>query len=180
MPRIHLRDLYVPLTTEWAKEFDGVDGVTVSSGSISQYEIPVDAIVSPANSFGNMGGGIDAAYVDWLGPQIEVNAKEYIRSDYYGELPVGQAIVVPTENDDVPWMIVAPTMREPMRIPPINAYLSFRAALIAVVEYNLYGVDRIDSILCPGMGTATGGIPVDLAAQLMRVAYDKIALYADC
>lgn len=163
------------LVEEWKIAFEDVDNVFVSQGDITKYDILVDAIVSPANSFGYMTGGIDAVYVDWLGEQMHINARTAIERDHYGELPVGQAIVVETASMIIPSLVVAPTMREPMRVPPINAYLSFRAALIAIIENNKWFHSReISSVLCPGMGTLTGKIPMDMAAKLMRAAYDAI------
>jgi len=45
-----------------------------------------------------------------------------------GELLVGEALVVETENELVPWIISAPTMRVPMRLrQTVNPYLAMKA-----------------------------------------------------
>ena len=87
-----------------------------------------DAIVSPANSFGFMGGGIDAAYARFFGRDLESRLQAKLRKDFYGGLPVGQAILLlPTQHRLIPWLISAPTMRVPMDISNTpNAFLAFR------------------------------------------------------
>jgi hypothetical protein len=82
MIAIHLRDLGEPLIAAWRREFDGVEGVTVSKGDIfsakpgavgpnDPIDIKADAIVSPANSFGFMDGGIDAVYTYQFGAGLQ-------------------------------------------------------------------------------------------------------------
>lgn len=74
-----------------------------------------DAIVSPANSFGFMDGGLDAALVERFGMYAETRPKQTIRDKHAGELLVGRAEVCPTNDSTVPWLICAPTMRVPHR-----------------------------------------------------------------
>jgi hypothetical protein len=80
--RVHLRDLGEPLVEAWRRAFAGVDGVTVSRGDIfstrpgpiapdAPLDVKADAIVSPANSFGFMNGGIDLVYTYQLGQIVE-------------------------------------------------------------------------------------------------------------
>ena len=92
----------------------------------------------------------------------------------YGELPVGQAIVLPTEDVNIPFLVSAPTMRVPADISEtVNVYLAFRAALIAVLAHNRTG-NPIRSLLVPGMGTGIGQVPPERAARQMRFAYDTV------
>jgi hypothetical protein len=56
----------------------------------------------------------------------------------------------------------------------VNAYLAFRAALRAVLAHNRSGAPPIRSLLCPGLGTAVGRIPVARCARQMRVAWDRV------
>lgn len=48
--RLHLRDRNEALVEAWRREFGGLANVEVSCGDI--FDVPADAIVSPANSFG--------------------------------------------------------------------------------------------------------------------------------
>jgi O-acetyl-ADP-ribose deacetylase (regulator of RNase III) len=66
-----------------------------------------------------------------------------------------------------------------MRIPGIvadtpNAYLAFRAALIAVLAHNRSEQQPIRSILCPGLATAVGRMPVARCARQMRAAWNRV------
>jgi O-acetyl-ADP-ribose deacetylase (regulator of RNase III) len=137
--------------------------------------VKADAIVSPANSFGFMDGGIDALYTYQFGSGLQARLQAVIAAEFGGELPVGEVVVVPTGNVDIPWCISAPTMRVPRDVAAtVNAYLAFRAALRAVLAHNARGDRRIGTILCPGLATAVGKMPVARCARQMRVAWDRV------
>jgi len=57
------------LAEAWRRFCGDLEFVRVHRGSI--LDIPCDAIVSPANSFGFMDGGIDAVYMRHFGPRIQ-------------------------------------------------------------------------------------------------------------
>lgn len=183
---IHLRDLGKPLVDAWNREFAGVASVRVSYGDIfttkpgqiaanDPIEIKADAIISPANSFGFMDGGIDAVYTYQFGEGLQQRLQATIERDFGGELPVGSAAIVATLHQDIPWCISAPTMRVPQNVADsVNAYLAFRASLRAVIAHNQSGLPRIESILCPGLGTAVGQMPVARCARQMRRAWDRV------
>lgn len=157
----------------WQKQFVNCADVQVLSGDILQYQ--ADAIVSPANSFGFMDGGIDLLYSQFFGWDLEARLKKLIAEKCYGELPVGQAVIVPTEHKTIPYLISAPTMRVPSDIAgTINVYLAFRAVLVAVLEHNSTSKQAIKSILAPGLGTGIGNVPPEQAAHQMRHAYEAI------
>lgn len=168
--QLHLRDRNPGMTAAWEEYFTGIEGVTISQGDI--FGATADAIVSPANSFGYMDGGIDLVYVQRFGWQLQERLQEVIRRDHDGELPVGQAVVIPTGDVEIPHLASAPTMRVPEDVSQtVNAYLAFRAALRAIREWNLSEEEKIRSVLCPGLGTAIGLIPHRVAAQQMLLAY---------
>jgi O-acetyl-ADP-ribose deacetylase (regulator of RNase III) len=97
-----------------------------------------------------------------------------IHQHHFGELPVGQAIVLPTQDTTIPFLVSAPTMRVPGDIADtVNVYLAFRAALIAVLDHNRAG-NPIRTLLVPGMGTGIGQVPAGRAARQMRHAYDVV------
>jgi O-acetyl-ADP-ribose deacetylase (regulator of RNase III) len=83
-----------------------------------------DAVVSPANSYGFMDGGIDAPYMNHFGHEIQSRVRRQIY-DHHGELLVGVADIVETSHETIPFVIAAPTMRVPLglRDSP-NAYLA--------------------------------------------------------
>jgi O-acetyl-ADP-ribose deacetylase (regulator of RNase III) len=128
--------------------------------------------VSPANSFGFIDGGIDLAYSLRFGWSVQERLRQRLRPEHDGELPVGQAIIVPTDHADIPFVISAPTMRIPMDVSTtVNAYLAFRAAIRAAREHNRTATRPIDTILCPGMATGVGCLSYDACAWQMFLAY---------
>jgi O-acetyl-ADP-ribose deacetylase (regulator of RNase III) len=183
---IHLRDLGRPLIDAWNQEFADVPSVRTSCGDIfsekpgqvgvnDPIDVKADAIISPANSFGFMDGGIDAVYTFQFGDGLQQRLQAVIERDFGGELPIGMAVIVPTMHEDIPWCISAPTMRVPRNVAEtVNAYLAFRAALRAVLAHNANSLAPIRSILCPGLATAVGHMPVARCARQMRVAWDRV------
>lgn len=183
---IHLRDLSAELIAAWEDAFASVPGILISQGDIfstqpgplpnnAPIDIAADAVVSPANSFGFMDGGIDAIYTHQFGFGLESRLQALLLAEHGGELPVGSAVVVETGSEEIPWCISAPTMRVPEPVPEsVNAYLAFRAALRAVVAHNAAGRRPILRVLCPGLATRTGHMPVRRCAAQMRAAWDNV------
>src|SRR5580700_10588103 len=134
-PSVFLHTLDCNMAAAWRNSFTAVPGVIIVEGDI--LEGRCDAVVSPANSFGFMDGGIDLAYRCHFGVDLQSRVQAKIRNAFFGELHVGQATVVPTGHDAVRYLVVAPTMRVPDRIgDTVNVYLAFRAALLAVLAHN--------------------------------------------
>jgi O-acetyl-ADP-ribose deacetylase (regulator of RNase III) len=122
-----------------------------------------------------MDGGIDLAYRRYFGLDLQSRVQAKILSDYHGELPVGQAMVVPTGHKAVPCLVVAPTMRIPDRVADtVNAYLAFRAALLAVLAHNDSNSSSINSLRVPALATGIGAMPVGRAAHQMHAAYVSV------
>jgi O-acetyl-ADP-ribose deacetylase (regulator of RNase III) len=91
-------------------------------------------------------------------------------------MPIGSAEIINTNHKKWSYMIAAPTMRIPENIAfTLNAYISFRAILIAINNFNESQPQRpINSLVCSGLGTGIGSMePVKCAAQ-MRAAYKLI------
>jgi O-acetyl-ADP-ribose deacetylase (regulator of RNase III) len=134
--------------------------------------------VSPANSFGYIDGGIDLVYLRRFGWELQTRLQAHLRDEHDGELPVGQATIVETFDTAIPYLVSAPTMRIPMNVSDtINAYLAFRAAIRAVKLHNreVPGA-TIRTVLCPGLCTAIGRMPPDLAARQMAAAFEACVL----
>jgi O-acetyl-ADP-ribose deacetylase (regulator of RNase III) len=175
MINLFLRDLNAEMVAAWEGEFQGLAQVDISCGNI--LDLKASAIVSPANSFGHMDGGIDLAYSRFFGWELEGQLRDLLKAEHFGELPVGQAVLVPTSHHSIPFLVSAPTMRVPSVIArTVNVYLAFRAALIAVIRHNAKSKAKIESLLVPGLGTGVGEMPFARAARQMRVAYDAIVL----
>jgi O-acetyl-ADP-ribose deacetylase (regulator of RNase III) len=165
-----LRDRNVAVVEAWRIEFAQAPDVEVSHGDI--FDLSADALVSPANSFGFMDGGIDLVYSQHFGWGLQERLRERLRSEFDGELPVGQAVIVETLDQKIPFLISAPTMRIPMDVSDtVNAYLAFRAVIRAVRSHNASKERPIESVLCPGLGTAVGRMPPQACARQMHYAY---------
>ena len=150
---ILLRDLNPQVVEAWQAAFADEPCVEVSCGHI--FDLQADAIVSPANSFGYMDGGIDLVYSQLFGFQLETRLQALLQEKHFGELPVGQALVLPTEHAFIPFLVSAPTMRVP-------------------AKHNARSSHPISTLLVPGLGTGVGEMPPERAARQMKAAYDAV------
>ncbi|MGV3663973.1 MAG: macro domain-containing protein [Prosthecobacter sp.] len=162
-----------PLGDAWLHAFKDLPDVRVVCDDIC--EVASDAIVSPANSFGFMDGGLDRLLSERFGWDLEKHVKQRIQERPMKELLVGEALVVPTQDDRVPWLICAPTMRVPMRIrTSVNAYLAMKALLLAAKAHA--ETPAIGTIAVPGLGTGVGELSPEIAAMQMAQAYREVVL----
>ncbi|XP_033102641.1 uncharacterized protein LOC117105571 [Anneissia japonica] len=187
-----LRDINTELVKAWQDIFAPHENVVVSEGDIFKDAPATDAIVSPANSFGFMDGGIELAYSRHFGLQLMSRLQETIDNEKDGELLVGDALILSTHehcvfgkteqsswqgyNQDIPikFLISAPTMRVPMDVSnTMNAYLAFRAVILKVNKHNKNPEnDPINSVLCPGLATSFGNMAPRQCALQMKYAYE--------
>ncbi len=174
--RLTLCDTNADMTDAWLDSFFGVDGVEIVQGDL--LDAAEDAVVSPANSFGDMSGGVDKRIDDFYRGAAQEWITQAIREQFLGELPVGMALVVAMPDSRIPFVVAAPTMRVPQPVPDsINAYLALRAALVAVTRHNAQNIQNtrpVHSLAVPGLCTGVGGMSPALAARQMRAAYDNI------
>ncbi len=132
-----------------------------------------DCLVSPANSFGMMDGGMDAAIINFFGSSLMERVQERILADYLGEQPVGTSMIVETGHLKHRFLAHTPTMRVPMSIIGTDIpYVAMWAMLLSVRCHNQHAQYKISSIACPGLGTGIGRVPYSEAARQMALAYD--------
>lgn len=168
--QFHLIAYNQELYEAWNETFAEHAEVRISQGDILTFT--ADAIVSPANSFGYMDGGLDLKYSQFFGWELEQRLRTVLLENHHGELPVGQAVIVATEHPAIRYLISAPTMRVPMNVAEtVNAYLAFRAVIQATQVFNQTAHDPIVSILCPGLATGEGRMPPERCAFQMYEAY---------
>jgi len=151
------------------------DSVETVIGSFSEVE-DAEAVVSPGNSFGFMTGGIDKAFRDYFGEEVEHRTKQAIYDECLGELNVGSAIMIETDNSVYPFLVYAPTMRVPSVIKGTDSvYRAVWAALKEVFNHNHqpHAVLQIEHLVIPGMGTGAGKMPFEKAAGQMLLAIDN-------
>jgi len=171
----HLCDLNADLIDQWKLYFGDHSNFTFHHGDI--FKVYEDlktsnqniGLVSPANSFGELSGGIDLLYLHYFGYRLEEEIQNKIVKEKDGELIVGDAFIVDLPDYIKGYFIVAPTMRIPMNIcGTVNVYLAFRAILIALKDSD------ITHVIVPGLGTGIGEVPPEVCAKQMYHAYSKI------
>ncbi|MCA8829036.1 macro domain-containing protein [Hymenobacter pini] len=174
---VNLIDTNPEVVAAWQRVFADVPQVTVRHASI--FDHPADALVSPANSFGFMNGGIDFAISKHLGWHLEKQLQQLIRDEYYGELLVGQAAILETGHAGFPYLISAPTMRTPMTITRgPNVYQAMKAILLLLRHGRLHTgepvADKVQTVAVPGLGTGVGQVPPLVCARQMRLAWEDV------
>jgi hypothetical protein len=152
--RISICDLNPPFVAEARHHLMDLPNVfEVAHRSV--LDRAVDAVESPANSFGFMDGGVDWAYLQFFGAELQTRVQMIIRLQKFQELLVGAAVVVPTYHDSIRFLIVAPTMRVPKIITdPADIMLATRAAIRARPRFPVrsYRHARHGPRLRPGTG----------------------------
>lgn len=181
--RLVLCALDEPLAAAWQEIAEDRDGISAYRGSV--LDAGTDAAVSPANSYGWMRGGVDAEYARTF-PQVEEQVRSAVLAYHGGELPVGEALLVPTGFPRPAWLISAPTMREPGEQLPadtVHPYLAARAILRlwsgAALENGTPVRHVVRSIALPGLGTGIGNVPPRLCARQVAAAWDEVFAHAD-
>lgn len=167
--RLILCDCNHILCREWERIFKNEPKVSVFCGDFKQVD-EYDCIVSPANSFGIMDGGFDKALIEYFGNSLMERVQNKIKDEYAGEQPVGTCLIVDTGDEKHPYLAHTPTMRIPRIIREYDTvYNAMRAMLSKVQKHK-----DIKSILCTGLGTATGRVPPHIVAKQMYLAYKSV------
>jgi O-acetyl-ADP-ribose deacetylase (regulator of RNase III) len=173
MPDIQLIlvDPNISLCQAFQTTFAELPNVRVVNGYFEHLP-EFDCMVSAANSFGLMDGGVDAAITRFFGVQLERRVQQHILDAYLGEQSVGTSFIIPTEHPRHPYLAHTPTMRIPMVIAHTdNVYRAMWAMLLAVRDHNRQSDHLITTVACPGLGTATGRGEHAEAARQMALAY---------
>jgi O-acetyl-ADP-ribose deacetylase (regulator of RNase III) len=159
------------LCMAWNHYFADLPDVEIVHGRFE--DIPnYDCMVSPANSFGIMDGGIDAAITEFFGQQLMDRVQEHILTEYRGEQPVGTSFIIETRHNKHPYLAHTPTMRYPMSLLRTDVvYTAMWTMLNTVANFNRTAACPIEILLCPGLGTGTGAVPALEGARQMALAY---------
>lgn len=171
------------LAEAWQRWCGDLPFVRVHRGSI--FDVSCDAIVSPANSFGFMDGGIDRLYTERFGLDLEKRVQNVIQSEHAGELLVGAATIVETADDAIPFLIAAPTMRVPMVLESsLSPFLAARAIFLLIrdgrfssgINANEQISEFVKTVSLPGLGTGVGRVPPVQCAKQVRAAIEDVVL----
>ena len=177
MPMICLLAMKPELADAFAQAFSGADRVEIARTDFVSFmdaHPRVSGIVSTANSFGLMTGGLDKAMRDYFGKSLQDAARLRIQTEWFGEQPMGTCMAVDIPGRPGTMLLHTPVMRTPARIQdPTLVYTCMRAVLITALRLNL------DSLLIPAFGGGTGRIPDHVIAHYMRRAWDQIKSQLD-
>ena len=125
----------------------------------------IDSVVSPANSYGLMDGGYDAALTMWYGTELQDTVQKEIINRYFGEQPVGtcMSVLIPTAYGQ--YLLHTPTMRVPSIIEePEIVYHCTRACIMEALRL------EVNNIVIPAFGGCCGKVPDKLIADYMERA----------
>jgi O-acetyl-ADP-ribose deacetylase (regulator of RNase III) len=169
--KLILFDISKDVYTSFKNHFGQHKNVEIELTSLENLK-NYDCVVSPANSFGLMNGGLDKYLSTYFGSQLESRVQQHIKDEFYGEQPVGTSFIIETNHKDHPFLAHTPTMRIPSKIiGGDTVYKAMRAMLIAVDKYNKLNDSVISSVACSGLGTMIGGLSPEIAVRQMELAY---------
>jgi len=140
--------------------------------SLLQKYPEINAIVSPANSYGMMNGGIDTdinRLLNGVESDVQQSINKYGKSDYSGRkfLPVGQCLILEKNNM---LLFVAPTMLMPQKLDSnsINVAMAFNA-----IYRNVRKFKKDIIIACPCLGTGVGQMSPFISAWQIKNIFEK-------
>ncbi|MBM7841760.1 macro domain-containing protein [Herpetosiphon giganteus] len=174
--QIILADVQPAMVAAWQQICGDLPNVSIQHGSI--LDCTTDAVVSPANSFGFMDGGIDMLYSRFFGWHVQERLQTIIQQEHFGELLIGKAALVPTDHANIPFVIAAPTMRVPMILQgTVNPYLACRAVLLLIKHGTFAGqaiAELVKTVAIPGLGTGVGRVAPEVCARQIRAAIEDV------
>ncbi len=146
--------------------------VKIVQGSI--FDQPGDALLLPGNSFGFFDAGLALEVLEKWGWDLQDLTRNELKESYFGELLVGQAIVIEATADR-PAVIYTPVVRtKSLAEAGLPVYLASRGALRAAKKYNDQNPDKkIKSITIPSMACQKGELDPLISARQIRFGYEQ-------
>lgn len=137
----------------------------------------IQAIVSPANTIGDMSGGYDLVIRNRLGIEVEDDVKESLSKF---PLYLGQARTIKTHDPKIKRLIVVPTVVGALRggntsigslqtMTPSMDVIE-RGAYNLMIEAYKAGISKVGTVL---LGGGVGGAPKEQALRAMLEGYGK-------
>ncbi len=133
-----------------------------------------DVYISPANSFGELQGGIDMQYFLHFGRRkLQEQVYAEIKNRYQGEVLIGEFCKIDILDGKI--LLLCPTMTLPTNISQTrNVYYFTRAMIkgLTILKKSGYCVNRV---FCPIPGVGVGGMESSIAAKQMKMAFDAFS-----
>ena len=178
MPFVYLLAVRDELADAFRLAFADMENVIIVQDDFESFMAShpeVDGIVSPANSFGMMTGGLDKTLRDYFGMELQEAVRDVILTQCFGEQTVGTSIAVDIPGCSGKKLIHTPTMRTPSVIIDYQTvYLCMRSALTAAIK------SGVRYLMVPAFGGSTGKVPENVIASNMREAYEQIKDQLKC
>lgn len=169
LEQIILLDMNMPMCKAWSDEFSGLDeNISVVNADFESFiagHNDVDGIVSPANSFGLMDGGYDAAITSYFGYNLMEKVQDKIIREFGGMQPVGSALTVLIDENR--YLIHVPTMMYPGPIADIQIIYQCMRSTICTAEKL-----KLRKIVIPAFGRLTGRVEERVVARMMKLGYE--------
>ena len=125
---------------------DSLDNIEIKQADVRDLLDELDMVVSPANSYGFMDGGVDEVYMQ-IFYQIEDKVKNKIKQEYNGKLCIGECMMTDTLHPHCHTLLSAPTMVFPSKIKSIVVIRdAFRAVLDCVHKYESIIMWKLQSV----------------------------------
>lgn len=141
------------------------DKIVIDVVCASVCDIKADIYVSPANSYGQLDGGIDKVYRTMFhGIQYAVNDRLKIYKNNKPPIGVGSALLIEILNRNCR-LLLAPTMELPGKLKtPWNSFWSALAIFYLTKDFD-------GTVAIPGLGTGTGHISSEEMIEMVMLAY---------
>jgi O-acetyl-ADP-ribose deacetylase (regulator of RNase III) len=172
--RIELRSPVAAHATIYRALLGDIAGVSIVDGPLLEGCI-ADAVIAPTNSFGYLDTGIDGAFARRFGRRLQRSLQERIACEFDAELPVGEAVILPSGDFTLPFVVMAPATQLPggLSTEPM-IYLALNAALRSIDAWNAADeMPPIESVIIPDIagiaGIARGWDADRLVLQLREV-----------
>lgn len=171
MPMIYLVDVNPKMTDAWKEYFIGCKNIEIHNCDFISFmngHLDIDGVVSAANSFGIMDGGLDKIYSDFFGSRLESAVQDRLYEEHFEEQPICSCLVVKIPGMNMK-LLHTPSMRTPgVVLDPRIVYQCTRSALVSAVK------EHIKKLVMPAFGGLTGGVPQKTIALLQRLAYNDL------
>lgn len=133
----------------------------------------IDIIISPANSYGVMTGGIDIDIVkldSTIQQKVYAKVKEshYLDMDEERYIPVGTCQCIKVNHSLS--LLIAPTMKHPKDISESNNVLLAFNAIMIFLENATYHNKNL-TIACPCLGTGCGSMDAETSAKQILTVF---------
>lgn len=173
--KIYLLDWNQAMCRAWEQVFENnVNIVKDNFLYFMREHNDIDGIVSPANCFGIMDGGYDAAITKFFGPTLMQKVQDKILNEYYGVQPIATCISVAVDgfktiDGKQIFLLHTPVMTTPSKVyDPVLIFHAMRNTLMEALKLDL------NAIVIPAWGGFCGDVPPDDIAHYMKTAYDQI------